>query len=439
MTMRSIGPWTMCGPRWLAAALLAIGLVVAPLAASRAHAVEGLPQIRKSPRDTEALRRNFVGIVTGGPTGVYAALGNDLLRLLDDRKAGTLRLAAMIGSGSINNLDDLWNLPGVSLAVVQGDVLSAYAADPDQFKWLNGNVRYVSRLHTEVLHVLVRRDAVSKGARTICALRGKRLNVGGLGSGAKITVDKLFNGLLGLGVTLDPASLNEAFDQLADGRVDALAYVVGRPAPVFADEKLARRFAGGSLDWLDAPRSLLDAGCDGRPPRDRQESAIYEGVTLTAADYPALIREGRTVDTIGVPAVLAAYRFEDHRNGRGAATATFVQQFFARAADPESGLGRPGGGYSHAWCGVDLALPVGGWQRDESAADWLAANGRAVSPMPTRIDCLSGPGGVPAFCRAKGELVTEFNRQQRVAGKSIDPGDPDYLMAFADWNRRTCR
>ena len=249
----------------------------------------------------------------------------------------------------------------------------------------------------------------------------------------------MFNGILGLGVTLDPGSLAEAFDQLADGRVDALAYVVGRPAPVFADDKLAKRFSNGNLDWLDMPRGLLDTGCGGPAPHAGAEAAVYELASLTAADYPALIRDGRTVDTIGVPAVLAAYRFEDRRNGRAAATAAFVQGFFARAADPESGLGRASGNYSRAWCGVDLAEAVGGWQRDESAADWLAANARAPRPVPTRIDCLAAPRSVPAFCRSKNEVVGEFTRQQRAAGRSTDPGDPDYLMAFGDWNRRTCQ
>ena len=418
--------------RGAVAALLALS-VPTPTAA------DPLPQIRKSPRDAEALRRGFVGIVTGGPSGVYAAVGNDLLRLLDDRKSQALRLGALIGSGSINNLDDLWNLPGVSLAIVQGDVLSAYAAEPDQFKWLNTNLRYVSRLHTEVLHVVARRDGLARGLHDVCALRGKRINVGGLGSGAKITADRVFNGILGLGVTLDPGSLAEAFDQLADGRVDALAYVVGRPAPVFADDKLAKRFGGGSLDWLDVPRGLLDTGCGGAAPRAGGEAAVYEPAWLTSADYPALIRDGRTVDTIGVPAVLAAYRFEDRRNGRAAATASFVQGFFARAADPEGGLGRASGGFSRAWCGVDLAAAVGGWQRDESAADWLAANARAVRPLPTRIDCLAAPRAAPSFCRSKPEVVAEFTRQQRAAGRSTDPGDPDYLMAFGDWNRRTCQ
>ncbi len=417
---------------------VAVSLFTALLISSGA-AADPLPQIRKNPHDTEALRRDFVGIVTGGPTGVYAALGNDLLRLLDDRKAQTLRLGALIGSGSISNLDDLWNLPGVSLAIVQGDVLSAYAADPDQFRWLNGNVRYVSRLHTEVLHVVARRDSLPRGAHDVCALRGKRVNVGGLGSGARITVDRVFNGILGLGVTLDPGSLAEAFDQLADGRVDALVYVVGRPAPVFADDKLTKRFSNGNLDWLDMPRGLLDTGCGGPAPHVGAEATVYEPASLTAADYPALIRNGRTVDTIGVPAVLAAYRFEDRRNGRAAATAAFVQGFFARAADPESGLGRSGGNYSRAWCGVDLAEAVGGWQRDESAGDWLAANARAPRPLPTRIDCLAAPRSVPSFCRSKPEIVAEFTRQQRAAGRSTDPGDPDYLMAFGDWNRRTCQ
>ena len=329
---------------------------------------QALPQIQKPARDYDAMQRNTVGIVTGGPQGVYARLGSDLLRLLDDRKGEGLRLEVLLGSGSVNNLDDLWNLRGVSLAIVQGDVLAAYAAEPSQFGWLRSHVRYVSRLHTEVLHVLTRKEVIRQGGPDVCALRGKRVNVGGLGSGPKITVQKVFNDILGLGVTFDPGSTDEAIDQVADGRVDAFAYVVGRPAPLFTDERLAKRFVQQDLAWLDVPRALLDRGCDGRGA-PRPDAGIYESAALTGADYPALLPGNRRVDTIGVPAVLASYKFDGARDARAAATATFVQHFFGVAADPERGLGRTGGSFDRNWCGIDLAQKVETWSRDDAAAD----------------------------------------------------------------------
>lgn len=413
-----------------------MGLVM--VGARGAALAQGLPQIQKPASDYATMQRNTVGLVTGGPQGVYARLGNDLLRLLDDRKGESLRLEVLLGSGSVNNLDDLWNLRGVSLAIVQGDVLAAYAADPGQFQWLRNHVRYVTRLHTEVLHVVSRREIVRQGGPDVCALRGKRVNVGGLGSGPKITVQKVFNDILGLGVTFDPGSTDEAIDQVADGRVDAFAYVVGTPAPLYADERLAKRFFQQDLVWLDVPRSLLENGCDGRGAAGRSDAAVYEAAALTGADYPALLPGGKRVDTIGVPAILASYKFDNLRDARAAATATFVQHFFGIAADPDRGLGRAGGSFDRNWCGVDLSQKVETWQRDDAAADWLAANDRAAKPAATRIDCLAAPGGSPGYCRSKADKVAEFNRQWTASGHTVAMGDPDYMEGFAGWSRRAC-
>ena len=147
------------------ATALAIAVLTTPTAAQTGAA---LPTVRKSAAEVEEIRANHVGIVTGAPSGVYARLGADMVRLLDDRAGRSLRISAVTGSGSVNNLDDLRNLPGISLAILQGDVLAAYGADRAQHQWLDQNIRYVAPLHREQLHQLVREELHGAESNGIC-------------------------------------------------------------------------------------------------------------------------------------------------------------------------------------------------------------------------------------------------------------------------------
>ena len=64
----------------------------------------------------------------------------------------------------------------------------------------------------------------------------------------------------------------------------------------------------------------------------------YLPATLSAKDYPNLISEGEQVDTIAVPAVLAAYNWAP-KTDRYRKVALFVDNFFAKFPDlPESAL-----------------------------------------------------------------------------------------------------
>jgi TRAP transporter TAXI family solute receptor len=407
------------------------GLIAGLAAVTAAFAAnaQNLPVIEKSPQERAAIRDNLVGIVSGSPAGVYARMGNDIRRLFDDREKHSLRLAVLIGSGSVNNLDDLRNLPGVALAIVQGDVLEEYAADKTQFAALKQNIRAISRLHTEILHVVTRKDVIArKGTDTICALAGSRINVGTLGSGTAITVRKVFNDILRLNVTLDPASQDEAFDQLASGKVDAVIFVVGRKAPFFANPDLSSRFAKDGFDWLAAPPSLFEKGC-GNPLRIGRDAYVYEDATLTSADYPQLIAKNKSLSSIGVPAILAAYKFDDLNSPRSRATGRFIEEFLARAGAAD-GFGKAGGGYDANWCGVDLGLPPKSWRQHETAVNWLASPpGRAAR---TKIECAS------TFCTSDAAKLAEFDRRRVLDKKPTEP-TPDYMREFARFEKSECR
>lgn len=416
----------------LAVAAAAIGLTTTQGAA---QAEPGLPIIRKTPTEAAEIRANHVGIVTGSPTGVYARLGADMVRLLDDRVDRSLRISAVMGSGSVNNLDDLRNLPGISLAILQGDVLDAYAADRAQYQWLDQNIRYVGRLHAELLHVVVREDLLREGSGDVCALAGRRINVGSPGSGTRITATRVFGEILHLGVTFDPASTEEGLEQLATRRVDAVAFVVGPPAPIFANDRAAKIFADDRLAFLPVPAEILEKGCSPAAGRPHRESTVYEDAALTGADYPQLIPADRRIPTLAVPAVLAAYRFDETAAARARATATFIQTYLTRGADPVAGFGRAGGGFASQWCGLDLAAPVKRWRRHEAVEAWLQSNRGADTTTVVRCRQETADRSICVSNEAKAEA---FRRHMLEIDPRANPQDPSYMSKFAAFLAREC-
>lgn len=355
-----------------------------------------LPTVLRSDREKAMILRGQVGIVTGQPTGVYARLGSDMVRLLNDRKGSTLRVAAVTGHGSISNIDDLLHLGGIDFAILQSDVLQAYRATPTGEE-LGRRLRYVSRLHTEYLHVLTRQDVIGGRAADACVLAGKRINVGGQLSGTWLTVRSVLQGLLGLDLAFDAsASTDEGIEQLKAGKVDAVAFVVGKPAPLFS-KLSAKEIVENKLELLAIGPELFTKGCDGRAPAGGLDRTPYEPGTFSADDYAEFVPAGRSLPTIGVPSVLAAYAWAGGAP-RFEPTAAFVRSFFERA--PEA-MSKEGNGFATNWCGVDLGREVGGWERMIAAQDWIRANpGRSL-----RIECRKAR---PPLCDDKAMFNTAF-------------------------------
>jgi TRAP transporter TAXI family solute receptor len=347
--------WGLRRLREVAAALAVLLFSVAPLVAQSPAA----PQ-RTDPVKTDAERARFnanlVGIITGSPSGKYMPLGTDLARLLDDRTSGAMRLNVAFGYGSVQNIDDLINLNGVDLAIVQGDVLDWFRRDPAVHARLRRLMRYVTRLHREEIHVLARGDL-----RSIRALDGRKVSIGAPGSGSQITARNLFE-RLGIRPQIIETGPKEARDDLIAGRIDAMLFVVGKGASLFRD-------IAGDV----ANRAGLAF-----VPFEPQEGAFepYEEAVLSASDYPALIPQGQEVAVRAVPSVLAVYAWAPGQPRHGPVS-RFVERFFDRAQE----LGRRPGFERELWCQVDLAAPVAGWERFSTATAWLARN----SGRPTQL------------------------------------------------------
>ena len=94
----------------------------------------------------------------------------------------------------------------------------------------------------------------------------------------------------------------------------------------------------------------------------------YLPATLSAKDYPNLISEGEQVDTIAVPAVLAAYNWAP-KTDRYRKVALFVDNFFAKFPTFQNPPFHP------KWKEVSLSAPLAGWQRFPAAQQWLDSHG----------------------------------------------------------------
>jgi hypothetical protein len=89
---------------------------------------------------------------------------------------------------------------------------------------------------------------------------------------------------------------------------------------------------------------------------------------MTSKDYPNLIKEGESVDTIAVPAVLAAYNWAPNTD-RYRKLSLFVDAFFTKFPALQNPPFHP------KWKEVSLSAPLPGWQRLPSAKQWLDQHG----------------------------------------------------------------
>jgi hypothetical protein len=139
---------------------------------------------------------------------------------------------------------------------------------------------------------------------------------------------------------------------------------------------------------------------------DKPLQGDYLPATLTAKDYPNLIAEGEKVDTIAVPAVLAAYNWSPNTD-RYRKLSQFVDAFFTKFPAFQNPPFHP------KWKEVSLSAPLADWQRFPAAKQWLDQHG--IEPVArSRFD--------------------EFLKQNTAAGKLPTDTDKEALFRqFKVW------
>src|SRR6185437_8517910 len=276
----------------------------------------------------------------------------------------------------VQNVADILYLRGVDIGIVQSDVL-AYIEQQNLYTNVNQLVGYITKLYEEELHILARKDIAR-----ISDLAHQKINVDVAGSGTAMTASVLFGGL-GVPVEITNDDQQAALEKLERGQIAAIAYVVGKPARLFAPIP-----AASGLHFLPIPinQRLLQT---------------YFPAQLGHADYPSLIPDGASVDTVAVGAVMAVYNWAPG-TARYAKVARFVDAFFSKFPEFQRPPRHP------KWKDVNLAAQLPGWTRFPAAQDWLQQNVIAGSAGPMQAD-------FAAFLNGIGGSATKLSEEQKSA------------------------
>ncbi len=296
---------------------------------------------------------NVVTIMAGSPTGTDLAIVQDIAEVLN--ASDGLRVVPMVGQGPAQNIKDVMFLRGVDMGVTQANILKYFAKTGELGPNFIDQIAYVAKLFNEEMHILVRDDVTS-----IAELKGRPVNFGAEGSGTEITGRLVFEAL-GIEVKQVHLSDAEALQKLKSGEIAASIVVTGKPAPVLANLKDA---SGLKLLAVPYAKELEDS---------------YYPATLTHEDYPELIGEGKSVDTVAVCAVLVSFNWGDD-SPRYRKIEKFVNAFFG---DFDQFLKAP---HHPKWREVNFAATLEGWHRSPLAQDWIDQAKKTVADGGTGGD-----------------------------------------------------
>ncbi len=174
-----------------------------------------------------------MGIVTGGATGTYIKIGQDIKTIAEP---SGIALQVMESAGSIQNVFDVRRKRGVQLGIVQSDVLDYIRdiSDDQDLKAIASKLAAVYPLYKEEVHLLSSFDQ-----KTLADLNGKKVAIGPEKSGTYLTAKTIFF-LTGV----KPAQEvflggQDALNSLRKGEIDAMFYVAGAPATLFSEQTTA--------------------------------------------------------------------------------------------------------------------------------------------------------------------------------------------------------
>ncbi|MDP4857810.1 MAG: TAXI family TRAP transporter solute-binding subunit [Desulfobacterales bacterium] len=294
-----------------------------------------------SPASAQSPTRIKMGIMTGGPKGTYYQFGLNLQKLF---ALANVDLRVDNSKGSVENIYAVYQKPDTQLGIVQSDVLafvSQVQTNP-ALKQIASKTRMVFPLYNEEVHLLGKKDILN-----FDYLAGKRVAIGTEGSGNYLTSRLLFK-VSGI----EPAEmltigLDEALDQLKQGKIDAMFYVAGYPVKLFSENVTAE-------DNL----ALI-------PITNKSILEFYPPSEIPANTYTW---QDKAVETVAVKAVLISYdfkRFHCENVGRMAKLIYENRDWLIQNGHPK-------------WKSVDLNYPLKGWEQYDCVKKYLAGTSRSA-------------------------------------------------------------
>jgi len=332
-----------------------------------------------SAQTKQALNQNTVTLITGTIGGTYVQFGADLASVLDD--GNKLRVLPIVGRGSVQSVADILFLQGVDIGIVRADTLD-YLERKGFAKDIKKQFTYVTKLYNEEMQVIA-----PKSVNSLRDLEGKTVSVD-LPNGSTFVTVLTVADRIGMKANWVYIEQRIAMEKLKKGEVDAVIVVGGKPYKSVSNFANDGRFHLVKVDY------------------EKPLQGDYLPASLTSKDYPNLIAEGESVDTIAVPALLAAYNWAPNTD-RYRKLTNFVDAFFTKFPQFQNPPFHP------KWKEVSLSAPLAGWQRLPYAQQWLDTHG--IEPV------------------ARGRF-DDFLKQSSAAGRLPSDTDKEALFRqFKTW------
>lgn len=239
----------------------------------------------KAPAKTQ-----YVTIGTGGITGVYYPTGGAIAKIVNKKRdIYNIRCTVESTGGSVFNIN----------AIMAGDLEFGVAQSDRQYQAVTGiadwkdkgpqaDLRAVFSIHAETVDLIA---AVDAAIETIQDLKGKRVNIGNVGSGyRKNAIDALEANGIDFEKDFHAESLKaaEAPGLIQDGRIDAAFYTVGHPSGYYKEATAGVR----KVKFIPIPNA----------EKLVEKYPYYAAAKTLMSNYPGAANTEDAVDTFGVKA-----------------------------------------------------------------------------------------------------------------------------------------
>lgn len=227
-------------------------------------------------------------MMTGGPTGTYIQIGQDIARLSAD--CG-YTLNVVPSAGSLENLISVKKRVNTQFGIVQSDVLDyvrTYSEEDADLRRSLYGVRIMFPLYNEEVQVLAK-----KNIKRLADLAGKKVAIGSIDSGTYLTATLILDILKVPGVERLQLTASSALPKLQSGEIDAIFYVSGAPTKLFANTSID----GSKYHLVEIVEPAL--------------RATYTEAKIPAGTYPF---QKEDVNLVAVKAVLMTYDFKPEKN-----------------------------------------------------------------------------------------------------------------------------
>lgn len=228
---------------------------------------------------------DVITLTTGGTGGTYYPIGGSIAQILSDHMPST-KVNGLVGNASVANCTLIED--GLTdMALVQNNVaywayegIGAFKTEPVK------SIRGIASLYPEVIQIVSLKES---GIGSVEDLKGKRVGVGVLGSGAHFDVENILavHDMTELDFDARYLTFTEAATKLKNNEIDAAFVTAGYPTSSVMDVNLAR-----DIDIVPIAEDKIQ--------KILETSPYYSSTYIPAGTYSGVEHKVATVTTMAM-------------------------------------------------------------------------------------------------------------------------------------------